>query len=265
MGQMIRYFKLYVLSFNFSLMSAMVYRSNFILMLIQNMINILVTVFSIEYIFRYIVRLGEWSREEVIMVVCTSQIINAIYRGLIRPNLGTFSGSICQGTFDFVLLKPRNLFFMITLGKVDFSSLFSVLVPIYFIYLQICKMNITVSLLNIAVFVVFLIIGICTVTALMMIIFSMSFIFVNISKLEELYYTFMSIVEKPMNIFNKYLGFSFFFIIPLIPIANTPVVALLGKSSIIFLVKSILISVVFIAIATFTVLTGIKRYESASS
>ena len=64
-----------------------------------------------------------------------------------------------------------------------------------------------------------------------MIIFSTAFVFINVSNLEGVYYTFMSVIDKPREIYNKYLTFGLLFMVPLIPIANTSTSILLNKGS----------------------------------
>jgi len=223
------------------------------------------TVLSTDFLLGYIDDIAGWSRNEVVILVCTAQVINALYRGIIRPNLGTLSNAIRTGSLDFILLKPINFMFMITFGKFDFSSLFAIIVPIGFIIRNVRNMNISISFLNVLWYIIFVILGLLLITAIMTIIFSLSFIFTDVSKLEELYYTFMTIFEKPKDIFNKYLAFSFFHIIPLIPIANAPVMLLFNKGHISFYLQIITIVSLFMLLSVLFVKYGIKRYESASS
>lgn len=262
---MFHYLKILRISYSISLMSIIIYRMNFALMLIQNIINAVVTILSTDFLFSYIDEIAGWSRNEVVILVCTAQVINALYRGIVRPNLGILSSGIRTGVLDFILLKPVNFIFMVTLGKFDLSSLFAIIVPIYFIIKNVKDMNLSISFLNILGYLIFVMLGLLLITAIMTIIFSLSFIFVDVSKLEELYYTFMTIFEKPKNIFNKFFAFSFFYIIPLIPIANAPVMLLLNKSHISFYFKVTAIVPLFILLAILFIKYGIKRYESASS
>lgn len=100
----------------------------------------------------------------------------------------------------------------------------------------------------------------------MLSLYALSFYFVNVSGLHNVYYMVMSISEKPKEIFNnKYVLSVFVLLIPAIPIANIPSLVLLGKSTAGDVVLQAGISLLFFIFSFICVHMGVKRYASASS
>ena len=77
-----------------SLMAASIFRANFILMLFQSILNSLMSVFCVEFIYGSVETIAGWNRDEMIILICTSLVVNQLYRGLVHPNQMRFLGRV---------------------------------------------------------------------------------------------------------------------------------------------------------------------------
>ena len=83
-----------------SFMSVAIYRANFVLMLLQSIINSVLGILCVEFIYIHVDSIAGWSRDEMVILYCSSMIVNQIYRGLINPNHMRFIESISSGSLQ---------------------------------------------------------------------------------------------------------------------------------------------------------------------
>lgn len=260
------YFNMVKEQIKMSLMSVAIYRANFILMLLQSIINTVLGVLCVEFIYLHVDSIAGWSRNEMIILYCTSMIVNQLYRGLINPNHMRFIESISRGSFDRMLIKPVSIIFQINTGAVDYSSFFSLIAPVFILCMKVNSADINVTVPNAILFLLFLINAFVILTSFMMLLYSLAFRHVRVYGLTGIYYILMSMSEKPREIFSyKALMYAFVFLIPSVPLANVPASLLLGKGNTSEVVSAVLSGVVFSLFSVMAVKRGIQNYSSASS
>lgn len=189
-----------------SFMSVAIFRANFVLMLLQSITNSVLGILCVEFIYIHVDSIAGWSQNEMIILYCTSIIVNQIYRGLINPNHMRFIGSISSGGFDRMLVKPVNVIFQINTGSIDYSSLLSLIAPIVVMCLKINALDISITGFNVLLFLIFLANAVIILTSFMMLLYSLAFKYIKVHGLTGIYFILMSMSEKPKEIFS-YNGF----------------------------------------------------------
>lgn len=261
-----RYLRLFVEQGKMTFMSATIYKANFILMLIQSIINTLANVLCIEFIYSSVSSIAGWKKDEMIILICTSLIINQLYRGIVLPNQNAFVKKVNNGSFDLMLLKPMNIVYQINIGLIDISSLLSCIAPVIILCYKLTAVGIKAGLIHILIYICLVIIGCIILSSFMMMLFSLAFRFIKVDKVVNIYYTMMSLAEKPKEIFGyKSLISTFTFIIPVIPLASIPTEVLLKKVNLSYCLISIIVAVQFLILAHVVMKKGLKNYSSASS
>ena len=261
-----RYIRIFLEQCKMSLMAASIFRVNFLLMLFQSILNSLMSVFCAEFIYGSVDAIAGWSKDEMIVLICTSLVVNQLYRGLVNPNQMRFLGRVLNGSFDRMLLTPLSIYFQINTGSIDISSLLSGVAPLAVILMKLGSLNAQVSLLAAAAYLLLAVNGVIVISSFMMLLYSSAFLFIKADGLSSLYFTMMSVSEKPKEIFeHKKIRMSFLFLIPTIPLANAPAAVLLGKEGIGFLLMNLGAGAVFFFASRLAVRLGITRYGSASS
>lgn len=260
-----KYLKIYGEQCKLSIMSAAVFRANFWLMLIQSIINSMMSILCIEFIYGSVASIAGWNKQEMIILICTSLIVNQLFRGLIHFNQNRFVGSIGSGGFDKLLLRPVNLLFQVNTGGVDISCLISALAPAVVLVTQFAVLGIGITVGQFALYILFILNGAVVLASFMLLLYTSAFVFVKVDGLNNIYYFMMDIANKPREMFSSEFAYGFLFIIPAIPLANAPAAILLGKArfaeSIIYLV----IGVLFLLASWIALKAGLRRYTSASS
>lgn len=261
-----QFFRIYLEQCKMSLMAASIFRANFILMLFQSILNSLMSVFCVEFIYGSVESIAGWSRDEMIILICTSLLVNQLYRGLIHPNQMRFLGRILDGSFDRLLLMPIDIHFQINTGSIDISSLLSGLAPMAVILMKLGSLHVQVPLLSALLYLLSIINGVAVISSFMLLLYSSAFVFIKADGLSNLYFCMMSVSEKPKEILgHKSIILSFLFLIPTIPLADAPAGILLGKEGIGFLLMNLGAGAVFLFASRLAVRLGMRRYCSASS
>jgi ABC-type uncharacterized transport system permease subunit len=95
-------------------------------MLIQSIINSLMTLLSVEFIYGSVDSIAGWSKDEMIVLICTSLIVNH-YDRVIHFNQNRFVSGVGSGGFDKMLLRPINLLFQVNTDRSIFPLTFDYL------------------------------------------------------------------------------------------------------------------------------------------
>lgn len=260
-----KYLKLFIEQCKLSIMSAAVFRANFWLMLIQSIINSMMTILCIDFIYGSTESIAGWNKREMIILICTSLIVNQLFRALFHFNQNRFIASIGSGDFDKTLLRPVNLLFQVNTGGVDISCLISALAPAAVLIIQLSGLDASVTIGRLALYILFVFNGVVVLASFMLLLYTSAFVFVKADGLNNIYYLMMDISNKPKEMFGKRLACGFMFIVPAIPLANAPASILLGKAGFAESVLYLVIGLLFFIASGSALKAGLRRYTSASS
>ena len=256
-----REIRIFFMQAKLSLMAASIFRANFILMLIQSIINTLLHVACMNFIYGSVEEIGGWSQEEMLVLIGTSMVVNQLFRAFVNGNQLRFVEGIADGSFDHMLLRPVGLLYQINTGKVDFSSLLSAVCPAVILAVNLERLGRSVSLWRFLLYLLLCLMGLAILSAFMVCLYSLAFRFVRVSGLNNIYYILMNISEKPQELFSRrlFLG-CFLFAIPAIPIANIPVRVMLGRTGSGGVLLQMAVCALFLYGAKRSVEAGIRRY-----
>ena len=260
-----RYIKIFIEQCKLSFMSAAIYRANFWLMLIQSFVNSAASLLSIEFIYGSVDAIAGWNKNEMIVLICTSMIVNQLFRGLFHFNQNRFISSVNDGSFDRMLLRPIHIVFQANTGRVDYSCILSAIAPLIVLIIQVNKLGVSIGATKIMLFVLFVLNGVLVLSSFMLLLYSSAFLFVKVDGLTGLYYLVMDIADRPKEMFAREFMYGFIFVIPAIPLANAPASILLGKSDLILMVIYLCVGLLFALASRLSIRAGLRRYASASS
>jgi len=265
MNNLTRYNKLFFAQCKISIMSAAIYRTNFWLMILQSTVNSLMGILVIRLIYGSVESIAGWNMHEMIILICTSQIVNQLYRGIVHWNQNRFILSVGTGGFDRMLLRPVSVMFQANTGSVDFTCPVSALCPLIILIIQVSELGVTLSIINIVLFILFVINAVVVLSAFMMLLYSFVFVFIKVDGFTNLYYLMMDIADRPKEMFSRGFMYGFIFLVPAIPLANAPASALLGKADLPQMLIYLSIGLLFPILSHIAFKAGLKRYTSASS
>ena len=125
-----KYFKIYSLFLYTSLASELEYKTNIIVDFITAILSLIGSVFLLTIFFQNTDKIGGWGFEQALIIQGIYTILNGITNTWFNPNLTEIVKHIREGTLDFVLLKPIDSQFFISLKKIAPSGFLEIIMGV---------------------------------------------------------------------------------------------------------------------------------------
>src|SRR6185436_5651780 len=127
-----------------SLVRNMMFRANFLIECVSSVTWTMMNLGFYLLIFRYTSSIGKdtgWGKWEFFAFLATTMLINSIVQAFFMPNCEDISELIRTGGLDFALLKPIDTQFLISLEKVDWSSLANFAAGFVLLFVSLMKLT----------------------------------------------------------------------------------------------------------------------------
>jgi len=260
-----KYIKIYSLFLYTSLASELEYKANVIIDFITAILSLVGSIFLLAIFFKSNESIGGWSFEQALIIQGIYTILNGITNTWLNPNLTEIVKHIREGTLDFVLLKPIDSQFYISLKKIAPSGFLELILG--FSLLCYC---VVINQININL--EFLLLCLTTLFCSIMILYSLWFListttiwFVKTWNATEVLRSFLYIGRFPLNSFSFSLRIFFSIFIPIAFITTIPSEVFLGLAQIWEILLEIVVSSIFLIFSRRFWLFALKYYTSASS
>lgn len=126
MSTFARYWHVFLAFARNSLVRDMTFRGNFILDSFSSLSWMLMNLGFYLLVFEYTSEIGRgtgWGKYQFFAFLATSLFINSLVQAFFMPNCEEISEQIRTGRLDFALLKPIDTQFLVSLQKIEWSSL----------------------------------------------------------------------------------------------------------------------------------------------
>ncbi len=260
-----KYLKVYKKFLHTSLASELEYKTNILVDLITAILSLIGSIFLLSIFFQNNGSIGDWKFEEALIIQGIYTILNGITNTWFNPNLTEIVKHIREGTLDFVLLKPIDSQFFISLKKINPSGLLEILLG--FCLLLFC-IRINQINLNLGFFGLSMITIICSISILYSLWFFISTTtiwFVKTWNATEVLRSFLYIGRFPLNSFSFSLRIFFSVFIPIAFITTIPSEVFLGISQLWKILLEVIVAMIFFITSRKFWLFALKFYSSASS
>ena len=260
-----KYLKVYTKFLHTSLASELEYKTNILIDLITAILSLIGSIFLLSIFFQNNRSIGGWEFEEALIIQGIYTILNGITNTWFNPNLTEIVKHIREGTLDFVLLKPIDSQFFISLKKINPSGFLEIILGFCLLLfcMRINQINVNFSLLTLSLITI--ICSICILYSLWFFICTTTIWFVKTWNAIEVLRSFLYIGRFPLNSFSFSLRIFFSVFIPIAFITTIPSEVFLGISELWKILLEIIVSSVFLITSRKFWLFALKFYSSASS
>lgn len=241
------------------------YRASFILTTIAQGLVMLVELFTINSLFNKFGLLTTYNIYELLLgfsiVWLGFSLTEMFFRGFDH-----FSDLIVNGSFDILLIRPRNIYLQILGSNICYEKTSRVLVSLLLFIYSAFKVIKTITILKILT--LFLIVIGCVIIFASIFIIGASFCFITIQGLEVVnIFTDGSrqLAQYPMGIYKKIVRIIFTYVVPLTIVNYYPIKYLTGHTINIIYVFLPLLSIIFFILSILIFNLGIKKYSSTGS
>jgi ABC-2 type transport system permease protein len=260
-----KYLEVYKKFLHTSLASELEYKTNILIDLITAILSLIGSIFLLSIFFQNNESIGGWVFEQALIIQGIYTILNGITNTWFNPNLTEIVKHIREGTLDFVLLKPIDSQFYISLKKINPSGFLEIILG--FCLLLFCtrinQINLNISYLSL--FFITIICSICILYSLWFFISTTTIWFVKTWNATEVLRSFLYIGRFPLNSFSFPLRLFFSVFIPIAFITTIPSEVFLGISHPWEILIEVIVATIFIITSRKFWLFALKFYSSASS
>ncbi|HEY2893121.1 MAG TPA: ABC-2 family transporter protein [Pirellulales bacterium] len=212
-----------------SLIRDMTFRSNFIIECVSSLSWMAMNLGYYLLIFQFTTSIGEntgWGKYEFFAFLATTLFVNSIVQAFFMPNCEEFSELIRTGGLDFALLKPIDTQFLISLQKIDWSSLSNFLFAVGLLAFSVAHLPEWPTPLQMALYPLYVVCGVAIMYSLMITLSATSVWLGRNQTLYDFWFYITNFSRYPMEIYRGTVGgplrWFFTFIIPVLVVVNVP-------------------------------------------
>ncbi len=212
-----------------SLVRDMTFRWNFVIEAISSLSWMLMNLGLYVLIFEYTDEIGRgtgWGKYEYFVFLSTTMFVNSVVQAFFMPNCEEFSELVRTGGLDFALLKPIDTQFLISLQKVDWSSLSNFLFAGVLLAYSLVQLEFQPSLAAALLYPVYLVCGVAILYSLMIALAATSIWLGQNQTLYDFWFYITNFSRYPMEIYQGPIGTPmrqvFTFLIPVLVVVNVP-------------------------------------------
>ncbi len=210
-----------------SLVRDMTFRANFLIECITSLAWMAMNLGYYLLIFQFTTTIGGgWGQYEFLVFLSTTLFVNSIVQAFFMPNCEEFSELIRTGGLDFALLKPIDTQFLISLNKINWSSLANFIFGIVLLSISLAHLSYRPTPIQFVLYPLYVACGVAIFYSLMIGLAATSVWLGRNQALYEFWFYITNFSRYPMEIYRGSVGgplrLFFTFIIPLLVVVNVP-------------------------------------------
>ena len=212
-----------------SLVRDMTFRANFLIDAISSLGWMLMNLGFYELIFMSTAEIGAhtgWHKYQFFIFLSTTLFINSLVQAFFMPNANELSELIRSGNLDFALLKPIDTQFLVSLEKIEWSSLANFFFACGLAGYSLWRLDYRPEPIQYLLYPLYLLCGVAMLYSLMIAMSSASIWLGRNQSLYDFWFYITNFSRYPMEIYQGPLGtplrWAFTFIIPVLIVVNVP-------------------------------------------
>ena len=212
-----------------SLVRDMTFRSNFLLDAVTSTAWVLMNLAFYVLIFTYTPMIGAgtgWGKFEYFLFFSTGLIINSLVQAFFMTNADELSDLIRTGGLDFILLKPMDTQFLVSLRRIEWSSLGNLVVGLVLGSYSLFQLHYLPGPTQLALYAVYVGCGVAIYYSLMIAMAAAAVWMGRNLTLFDFWFYLTNFARYPMEIYEGPWGDPlrriFTFVIPILIVINVP-------------------------------------------
>lgn len=243
------------------------FRANMAINLMNTVLNLAAGVAGVTILFGQVPSLHGWTYPEALALLGVYLLVGALRNLCIGPSLESLAGlygEVFEGRFDFTLLKPVHVQFLISVRAWRPWALADLVLSLGVLGLALVQLGEQLTLPALAAFVVALASAMAIVYAILLLLASAIFWYQG----APMMWVFNSLIQLgryPVGIYPGWLRLILTWIIPVGFITTVPAAALTGQATPAALLGSVALAALLVALATAFLRISLRHYAGASS
>jgi ABC-2 type transport system permease protein len=260
------FFRVFAVFFRIGLMNDLAYRANFLVQIADSLLGLAVALGSLSVIFGHTDTVGDWSQNELFVLVGVYFLMSGVIGMLIQPSMRQFMEDVQQGTLDFSLTKPADSQLLVSMREIRIWPAADILTGLGVIAYALVRMRAEIAPAQAAAFALMLAAGATIVYSFFLMLATCSF---WIIRANNLLYIFESMYESgarwPVGIYPRWLRLTMTFVVPIAFAVTVPAEAVVGRYSWGTIAGALGIAAFLLIVSRLFWKVGLRRYSGASA
>ena len=178
-------------------------------------------------VYQFTPSIAEWSKYEFFVFIATTMFINSLVQAFFMPNMQELSELVRTGGLDFALLKPIDTQFLVSLRRVNWSSLGNFVVAALLLVYSLPRIEgLQLSPWQFVLYPLYLFLGVLILYSVMIGLAATSIWLGRNQSLYDFWFYITNFSRYPMEIYEGPWGTPlrqlFTFVIPILVVINVP-------------------------------------------
>jgi len=248
-----------------SLAAEMEYQANLLVELLAVAGNLAGSLFTLSLFYGHGQQLGGWSWDQALVVLGLYTLLDGFAGTLLRPNLGNLVKQVQSGSLDFVLLKPIDSQFWVSLRSFSPWGLPEMAVGLGLALVGAARAGARVNPATVATALLMLACGLAILYSLWFVLAATSIWFVKVWNATEVLRSALAAGRYPVSAYPPALRFVFTVVLPVAFLTTVPAQAILGLAEPRWVLASVVMAVLALAASRTFWRFALRHYTSASS
>lgn len=262
---MLHHLRVLAVFYKAALLTDLEYRANFAVNALLSLISAGWSVAGVAVFYQHTDAIRGWRFDELLIVLGLFIFFLGLVDTFLTPNVQDLVEHIRTGTMDFILTKPINSQVHASLRRINIWRLADVLLGLGVAGYGLTRTATQVSIGEGLLFLVLCLCGAGIMYALVMLLITSAFWFVQLENVMELLFTFYEAGRFPVTIFPAWLRAILTFVVPIAFVTTVPASALLGRLDGRFGLYAVLVAAVLFTASVLYWRYAVRHYSSASS
>lgn len=216
-----RYWKIYRTFFSSSFARELEFRANFVAKILQNAVWLFFFPMILIVVYRNTDSVAGWGRGDAFILAATVFLMNAIFTGFFF-SLNEIPQHVRLGTLDFIITKPVDTQFWISIRKFEFAQIGTFVAGLGMVVFGVATSHAHPNLAQWAAYVTLIVASLLIFYSFNLILMTTGIWLVRVDNLWVLGETLTQIARFPTDIYGAGLRRVFVYFVPLAFIATIP-------------------------------------------
>ncbi len=269
LAKVARYLRLLFHLARYTLSRELAFRGNFLVKVSVEVLWLGIMIAFYRTVYARTTNIAGWSESEYFFFVGCFFALNGLVETLFFENCNEFAELVRTGDLDFLLLRPIDEQFLVSLRRIDWGTAPNVLMGAAVMLSALVQKGWEFDLVRVITFFVTMACATAIAYSFMLILTTFTVWMVRNQSLMEMWWMFSSLARYPKEIYTGRwgdpLGFIFTYIIPILVVSNVPsnvMVRVLDPSMV---ALTIVAAVVLLLVSRRFFQYALRSYRSASS
>lgn len=262
---MLRYLRVLGVFYKAAVLTDLEYRANFITNVVLSVLSIGWSIAAVWVFFLHTDTIGGWRFHELLVVLGLFLLFLGLVDTFMVPNVQDLMEHIRLGTMDFILTKPINSQFHASLRRINIWRFVDVLLGLGVLVYGLGQVAERPSPAAVLLLVLLCLCAALILYALVMLLVTSAFWFVQLENVMELLFTFYEAGRFPVSIFPGWMRAVLTFVVPIAFVTTVPASVVLGRLNPLFALYSVGVTAVLFTICVLFWQYAVRHYSSASS